>query len=93
MRGEAPTIPDIELDLRDLVTAVDLQCNETLSPDFEAVPEPPSPYKVVSSCFNCGCKLRIFVVASSGSIRNFHQLLLGNLSFLCVTCGKVVFSR
>lgn len=92
MRGEAPSIPDIELEFHDLVTTADLHCNETLSPDDEALsPEPPSPYKVVCTCFNCGIQLRVFVVASRGGIRGLQHLLLEDLSLLCVTCGKKAF--
>lgn len=91
MRGEKPTIPDINLELQEIVTAVDLHCNEILSPN-EALPEPPAPYKVGGSCYACGSALRLFLVASQEGIRDFQQLLLlSHLSILCVSCAKTAF--
>lgn len=86
MRGEVPTIPDIEL--KELVLPVDLISNESLSPDTEAEEEEREPYTVDSYCHACATGVRICVIATKGSIQTLQVLLQDSLNLLCPRCAR-----
>lgn len=88
MRGNEPTLKDIELELEPLVLPANLLSDESLSPDSEGEEECLNPYRVVTSCTGCSCSIRFFVVSSRDCIRSLQQLLLTDLSFLCLNCSK-----
>ena len=89
MRGETPTIGDIVLE--ELVMPINLLCNEpseSLSPDCEGEEEQLDPYRIDSTCFNCGRRIKIVVVCSSSGIRSLEQLLLEEVSLICAACAR-----
>lgn len=90
MRGDVATIQDINLNFDELVLPANLlAAEESLSPDEEPEEEPKEPYKVDTYCVNCRTGVRFFVVATSSSIRTLQQLLLGELSLVCIGCSRV----
>nr|AYA93852.1 MAG: E7 protein [Human papillomavirus] len=91
MRGQQPTIKDIELDLRELVLPGNLLSNESLSTDDEAEEEQVSPFKVDSWCPNCHKGVRVCVIATTPAIRTLEVLLACNLSFVCPGCSRSIF--
>lgn len=87
MIGKQATIPDIMLDLQDLVQPIDLHCDEELSENQEEEPVPQRiDYKIVSSCGGCGIKLRIFATCTQFGIRTLQDLLLEEIALLCPDC-------
>nr|AEX31151.1 E7 protein [Human papillomavirus] len=88
MRGNEPTLRDIELNLEEIVLPQNLLSNESLSPDDAPEEEHLSPYRVDSYCYKCNCRVRIVVVASAGSIRLLEELLLSSLFLLCPGCSR-----
>lgn len=86
MRGEYVTIPDIVLE--SLILPANLVCNESLSPDEE--PEEEHNYKVDSTCYRCGARLRVCVAATTVAIRKLQLLLLSDLHLLCPPCAREV---
>nr|AYA93846.1 MAG: E7 protein [Human papillomavirus] len=89
MRGNAPTISDIELELESLVLPVHLLCDESLSPDCIQEEEQNEYYQIESCCHLCLARIRLSVVAEAGAIRVLEQLLLSaNLSLVCPPCAK-----
>ncbi|AAO15008.1 E7 [Human papillomavirus type 92] len=87
MIGKQATIPDIVLDLQDLVQPIDLHCDEDLSENQEEEPAPQRiDYKIVSSCGGCGIKLRIFASCTQFGIRTLQDLLLEEIALLCPDC-------
>jgi hypothetical protein len=85
MRGDRPTIPDIELS--ELVIPANLLSDESLSPD--ATPEEEfCPYRIDSACNYCNSRIRLTVAATEFGIRCIEQLLLKELSLLCPTCSR-----
>lgn len=90
MRGERPTLRDINLDLQDLVMPDNLLSGEVLDPEEELEEvEPRHPYSIVTECNNCSGKLRLHVVTTSTGIRDLQELFFRNLSLLCCTCARV----
>ncbi|ANZ90265.1 E7 protein [Bos taurus papillomavirus 21] len=87
MIGETPTIRDIDLDLTELIDPQNLLCEEEILAE-EVLEEELCPYSLRTCCASCSALLRIFVVTSSDSIRTLHQLLLSDLSFLCIPCSQ-----
>lgn len=88
MHGNQVDIKDIVLqDVNDLILPVNLLCNEDLSQEAELEPAF-SPYKIVVYCFSCGVKLKFYIAASREGIRDFEQLLLGQLGFICTGCSR-----
>lgn len=89
MRGHEPDIKDIELDFHDLILPANvLAPEESLSLDEEPEEEPKEPYRVDTSCGVCGTGVRIIVIATCASVRTVQQLLLRELSFVCVECYR-----
>nr|AYA94914.1 MAG: E7 protein [Human papillomavirus] len=89
MRGDRPTLDDIILE--ELVMPINLLCDEpseSLSPDCEGEEERLDPYRIESTCYICGLRVRIVVVSSSDGIRCLEQLLLEEVSLLCATCAR-----
>lgn len=88
MIGKQATIPEIVLDLQELVQPIDLHCDEELSEN--QLEEEPTPqridYKIVSSCGGCGTKLRIFASCTQFGIRTLQDLLLEEVALLCSNC-------
>ena len=87
MRGERATIPDIELS--ELVLPANLISDESLSPDVTPEEEQ-LPYRVDTQCDKCNCRIRVTAVATEFGIRCLQQLLLQELSFLCLRCSREV---
>lgn len=87
MIGKQATIPEIVLELQDLVQPIDLHCDEELDNQVEEEPAPQRiDYKIVSSCGGCGIKLRIFATCTEFGIRSLQDLLLDEIALLCPDC-------
>lgn len=94
MRGNAPTIQGVHLDLHELVLPYNLLSGEEiLSSDDEVEEETPEPYRVATTCGICHNRVRIFVLADEPSIRHLQQLLLENLRLVCVSCARTANSH
>ena len=91
MRGNNPTIKDVELDLHDLVLPSNLLADESLSPDDLPEEEQHLPFKVDSSCGSCGTGVRLIVVATATGISTLQQILLSDLSIICPHCSRARF--
>ena len=91
MRGDNPTIHDIELDLEALVLPQNLISNESLSPDIEYEEEEQAPYSVDTCCNSCGTGVRLCVVSTRAAIRTLQQLLSLELSLFCPRCARSQF--
>lgn len=88
MIGKEATIPDIELELQQLVQPTDLHCYEELSEE-ETEEEPRHiPYKIVAPCCFCESKLRLVVLATHAGIRSQEELLLGEVQLVCANCRE-----
>ena len=95
MIGKQATLCDIVLE--ELVLPIDLHCNEEL-PDLpeevqESVAEEEpvyTPYKIVVFCGGCDAKLKLYVLATDTSIRDFQTLLLGELKLVCPSCREEI---
>lgn len=89
MRGEVATITDIELDLDALVMPVNLLSEEILQSSDDEAEEESLPYRIDSSCFNCGTGVRLTVYAVALGLRLLEQLLLDRqLSICCPGCAR-----
>nr|AYA94327.1 MAG: E7 protein [Human papillomavirus] len=88
MRGERPTINDIELNLEALVLPDNLLSNESLSPDTEGEEEEQAPYSVDTGCKACGTGVRLCVFSTQAAIRLLQHLLTSELSLLCPRCAR-----
>ena len=53
MKGQAPTLKDIVLELEEVILPQNLLSNESLSLDDAPEEEHLSPYKVDSYCYKC----------------------------------------
>ncbi|ATQ38415.1 E7 [Gammapapillomavirus 15] len=94
MRGLEPIPEGIELDLHDLVLPANLiATEESLSPDTESEEEQRYPYKVDTYCDSCRTGVRIFIVATASSVRTLQQLLVEELSLLCIGCSRTLFQH
>nr|AXU25211.1 E7 protein [Human papillomavirus] len=93
MRGERPSLEDIELDLFDLVLPGNLLAEESLSPDEEPEEEQIEPYKVDTYCGTCRAGVRIFILATGAAVRTLQQLLFGELTILCTGCSRIRFQH
>lgn len=91
MRGERPTINDIELDLEALVLPDNLLSNESLSPDIEGEEEEQAPYRVDTCCKSCGTGVRLCVFSTQAAIRLLQHLLASELSLFCPGCARNLF--
>lgn len=92
MRGNAPTLDNVELELEPLVLPSNLLSNELLSSDEELEEERDiSPFQIDSYCYSCQRRVRLCVVARAGAIHTLEvHLLSSNLSFLCASCSRSV---
>lgn len=90
MRGNSPSIEDINLELEPLILPANLLSNESLSSDEELeVERDISPFQIDSYCYSCQRRVRVCVVAQSGAIQSLElHLLSSNLSFLCASCSR-----
>lgn len=86
MRGEVPTIPDVEL--RELVLPQNLLTEETLSDSETEEEEERSPYRIDVACDTCSAQLRFWVTATSRGIRVLQELLFSEVSLLCFECSR-----
>lgn len=93
MRSNKPTIPDINLELHDLVLPANLLTNESLSPDDVPEEEQLLPYRVDTSCDTCRAGVRLVVVTSVQSIQLLQQLLATDLNLLCPRCYRGLFQH
>lgn len=92
MRGNQPTLQDVELNLNELVLPEPLLCDEnseSLSPDCEPEEEQEiETYRVDTLCHICGTGVRVCVAASVPAIHLLQELMFGSLSFLCPRCSR-----
>lgn len=89
MRGTAPTIADINLDLNNLVLPSNLLSNEVLQPEEEQLEEELSPFRIDTCCFCCNSRVRITVFAVAFGIRFLEHLLLDEkLAICCPGCAR-----
>nr|AYA94048.1 MAG: E7 protein [Human papillomavirus] len=88
MKGQAPTLKDIVLELEEAILPQNLLSNESLSLDDAPEEEHLLPYKVDSYCYKCNRRVRIVVVSSAGSIRLLEELLSTSLFILCPGCSR-----
>lgn len=87
MVGERPTLQDILL--TEQPQAVDLVCDEELGEEEEQqVQQGEDLFQVEIQCPLCDSPLRFCVRGTPESVRQFHQLLLDNLGFLCLNCYR-----
>lgn len=86
MRGQKPSIQDIELDLHELVLPVNLLADEILETEEVEPPPESQAYRIVTCCGVCNAKVRLFVSATDSQIRAQQELFLGGLSIICVSC-------
>ena len=92
MIGPENKVGDIELQLDELVMPANLLSDEVLSPN-EDEEEEFVPYRIDSTCGVCRARIRLHVTASDEGIRGFQQLLLSQLSFVCLTCSRAICRR
>ena len=95
MIGKQATLCDIVLE--ELVLPIDLHCHEELPElpeelEESVVEEEPeyTPYKIVVKCGGCDAKLKLYVLATDTSIRDFQSLLLGELKLVCPSCREEI---
>lgn len=88
MRGNEPTIRDIELELQE---PVNLLSNESLSPDDIAEEELQAPYKIDTCCGSCYRPVRLVVTATRHGILHLESLLYSDLGILCPGCTRGKF--
>lgn len=89
MRGEKPTIQNINLELDELVLPVPLLAEEeSLSPDADPEEEEQHPFSVDTYCYTCKAGVRFFIVATASAVRTLQQLLFAELNFVCTRCSK-----
>jgi hypothetical protein len=94
MIGKEVTIPDIELELQDLVQPIDLHCDEVLPEESENLSESSQAeveperilFKIVAPCGGCETRLKIYIASTRFGIRCLEELLLSELSLLCPVC-------
>ncbi|AGM37978.1 E7 [Felis catus papillomavirus 3] len=88
MRGDKPSIQDIELDLQELVLPANLLADEILETEEVEPPPESQAYRIVTCCGICERKVRLFVSATSSQIRVQQELFLAGLSIICVACCR-----
>ncbi|BBU60027.1 E7 protein [Bos taurus papillomavirus 28] len=88
MKGQDVTLRDITLELQEVVSPINLHCEEEL--EIEEV-DFSDPYAITTYCYKCEIVLRLAVIATSDGIHQLQQLLLGTVSLLCPACAKPVF--
>lgn len=89
MRGKAPTIKDVNLELHSLILPENLLCGEEVTFEEEEQEEQDKcPYRVVTECGVCHKGLCMYVLATDEGIRGFEQQLCGDLDIVCPACAK-----
>ncbi|QYI89542.1 E7 early protein [Bos taurus papillomavirus 36] len=88
MKGQDVVLQDLAAELEEVVSPVNLDCEEEI--ETEEV-DFPNPYEITAVCYACEDTLRIAVVTSSSGIRELQSLLLGSLSLLCAACSREAF--
>ncbi|APR72338.1 E7 [Bos taurus papillomavirus 23] len=88
MKGQDVTLQGIAVELKEVVSPINLACDEEI--ETEEV-DGPAPYAVEAVCYVCEQPLRLALVADSEGILQFHHLLLENLNLLCASCSREVF--
>lgn len=86
MRGNKPTIGDINLELSPLVLPANLLSDEVLPEEEAQQEEPVCPYRVVSDCGLCQKTIAVHVVATEVGIRTLEHLLCGDVEIVCPAC-------
>ena len=87
MIGKQPTIPDVVLELQELVQPTDLHCYEELTEEPAEEEQCLTPYKIIVAC-KCGTRLRLYVFATDLGIRAQQELLLGEVQLVCPECRE-----
>lgn len=82
MIGKQTTLRDIVLEERP--EPVSLICHETLDEEELSL----RPYKFSVNCFYCPRELRIVVQSTPGGSLTLQDLLLHDLTFVCVGCAR-----
>nr|AYA93580.1 MAG: E7 protein [Human papillomavirus] len=88
MRGSSPTLPDINLELQELVLPVNLVSDESLSPDDNLEEEQRQTYSVESCCDTCHACIKLVVTATDFGIIRLQQLLVSQLAIICPRCSR-----
>lgn len=91
MRGNAPDIQDIELNLEELVLPVNVLSEEVIvsSDDEEQEEEEFVAYRIDTCCHSCRASVRFTVFAKTFAIRLLEQLILDEgLSLCCPSCAR-----
>lgn len=90
MRGQEPTIRDINLNLEELVLPLNLLSDEDEPPvgDDSVAEEEQRLFRVDTSCANCETGIRVIVYATESGARRLFDLLLEELSFVCPGCAR-----
>ncbi|BAO50678.1 E7 protein [Bos taurus papillomavirus 6] len=89
MKGQSMILKDLATELEEVVSPINLDCEEEI--ETEEV-DCPAPFAVEAVCHVCEQVLRLAVVASPDGILQLQQLLLtDSLSFLCTSCSREAF--
>lgn len=91
MRGEKPTLRDINVDLQELVLPVPLLAEESLSPDADPEEEEQHPYTIDTCCHTCKAGVRLSIVATATAVRTLQVLLFAELGINCTACSKRLY--
>ncbi|QYI89555.1 E7 early protein [Bos taurus papillomavirus 38] len=89
MKGHDVVLQELASELEEVVSPVNLDCEEEI--ETEEVEVLPNPYEIRAVCYVCEDTLRFAVVTSSAGIRELQTLLLGSLSLLCAACSREAF--
>lgn len=94
MRGAAPRVDDLNLELNDLVLPINLLSEEVLQPsddESEAPEEELFPFRIDTCCYRCEVNVRITLFAVEFGLRALEQLIVdGKLTFCCTTCARTL---
>ena len=93
MRGAAPTVADLNLELNDVLLPANLLSEEVLqsSDDEYEITEEESvvPFRIDTCCYRCEVAVRITLYAAELGLRTLEQLLVeGKLTFCCTACAR-----
>lgn len=90
MRGQEPTIRDIDLNLEELVLPVNLLSDEDEPPvdDDSVAEEEQRLFRIDTSCANCETGIRVIIHSTDSAARQLFDLLLEELSFVCPGCAR-----
>ncbi|BBQ05070.1 E7 protein [Bos taurus papillomavirus 29] len=88
MKGQNVMLKDLATELEDVISPINLDCDEEI--ETEEV-DSPEPFAVEAVCYVCEQVLRLALVASPDGILQLQQLLLDSVSFLCASCSREAF--